>query len=405
MISVEQATQIILENAPSRGEEETPLLHSTGRVLRENLTADRDFPPFDRVTMDGIAIRFENFQNGQRSFPVEGLQAAGAPQLTLSQPTHCLEVMTGAMLPKGTDAVIRYEDLALKNGQATLLTDAIQVRQNIHPTGIDRKKGDVIVRAGSVISPAEIGVAATIGKANLRVAGLPKIAVISTGDELVEVHETPLAHQIRRSNAYSLAAALGTWGIEATMLHLPDEAAAMERILKEALENYDAILLSGGVSEGRLDFVPKVLAKLGVERLFHKVSQRPGKPFWFGALPETSGRATVVFAFPGNPVSTFMCLHRYFQPWLRAGLGLQPIVFQYAALEEDFFFKPDLTYFLQVKTTFRADGQLSAKPVAGGGSGDLANLADADAFLELPLEQQSFQKGDVFPVIRFRSWQ
>jgi molybdopterin molybdotransferase len=194
-----------------------------------------------------------------------------------------------------------------------------------------------------------------------------------------------------------MAAVLGTWGLPADLLHLPDDPAAIEATLGDCLTKYDVLLMSGGVSMGKFDHIPSALERLGVRQLFHKVSQRPGKPFWFGR-----SAGTVVFAFPGNPVSSFMCLHRYFQPWFRASMGLQAIENQYAALAEDYVFKPDLTYFLQVKLAAGPDGRLLATPVTGQGSGDLANLVDTDAFIELPLEKQVFQAGEVFPIWRYR---
>lgn len=397
MISVAQATAIVLENALPLPDETLPFHLAVGRTLREPLTADRDFPPFDRVSMDGIAICFAMFEAGQRRFFIENIQAAGAPQLSLVQKENCLEVMTGAMLPQGTDAVIRYEDLSIDGGFATILIEKIQKRQNIHEQGVDRKNGEMIVPTGKLISPAELGVAATIGKSQLRVAALPRVCVLSSGDELVEVNETPLPHQIRKSNVHVMAAVLGTWGLASDLLHLPDDPAAIEATLGDCLKKYDVLLMSGGVSMGKFDHIPAALERLGVRQLFHKVSQRPGKPFWFGR-----SEGTVVFAFPGNPVSSFMCLHRYFLPWLRASQGLQAIENQYAALAEDYVFKPDLTYFLQVKLAAGQDGRLLATPVTGQGSGDLANLVDSDAFLELPLERQEFKAGEAFHLWRFR---
>jgi molybdopterin molybdotransferase len=398
MISVQEATRIILSNATSYGVETLPLLQAAGCFLRQDLVADRDFPPFDRVAMDGIAICYEAFRAGRRVFPIEGLQAAGAPQLSLAGAHACLEVMTGAMLPAGTDTVIRYEDLEISKGQATMQVEDVQPGQNIHRQGSDRRQGETVVRAGCFVSPAEIGVAATIGQMHLRVAKLPRVAIISTGDELVGVEEMPLPHQIRRSNNYAIATALSRWGVGAPLLHLKDEKTDIETKLRHCLRHFDALLLSGGVSAGKLDFVPEVLDALGVEKLFHKVSQRPGKPFWFGKSPD----GPVVFALPGNPVSSFVCTLRYFQPWLRQGLGLSAFEERYAVLMEDYFFKPNLTYFLQVKTEWRKDGSVVAVPVTGGGSGDLANLVDADAFLELPRDRQDFRAGEAFPLIPYR---
>lgn len=399
MISVAEATQIVIENSLYLPDEMVPLRYAVGRVLQGYLEADRDFPPFDRVSMDGVALKFEKFEEGQRMFYIENVQAAGAPQLELKDEECCIEVMTGAMLPKGTDTVIRYEDLRVHESDRIVgvRTNDVKMGQNIHRQGSDRTIYDEIVPSYTLISPAEIGVAATIGHDKLRVACLPRVCVLSSGDELVEVDEVPLPHQIRKSNVHVMAAVLGQWGIAADLLHLPDDPAAIEATLGECLKNYDALLMSGGVSMGKFDHIPSALERLGVRQLFHKVSQRPGKPFWFGRSAQV-----VVFAFPGNPVSSFMCLHRYFRPWLLVSQGLETFDNQYAVLAEDYFFKPELTYFLQVKLAAGQDGRLLATPVTGQGSGDLANLVDADAFLELPLERQEFRAGEAFPIWKFR---
>ena len=397
MISVQQATQAILSHSIDLAEEVIPLQQATGRISQEDLTADRDFPPFHRVSMDGIAFQFDQFARGVRSFAVEGLQAAGAPQIMLEDSANCLEVMTGAVLPSGTDTVVRYEDVLIENGQATVQTDLVKHGQNVHNQGTDRTAGEIIVKRGKIISPAEIGVAATIGKPDVKVLKMPKVAIISTGDELVDVSEKPLPHQIRKSNVYNLASAVQQWGVPPNLFHLPDEKQVIRETLSNVLQDHDALILSGGVSAGKLDFVPGVLEELEVEKLFHKVSQRPGKPFWFGRF-----ESAVVFAFPGNPVSSFMCLNRYFRPWLRTCLGLPPFEKRYAVLGKDFYFKPDLTYFLQVKIEFGHDGVLRAMPIEGKGSGDLANLVDADAFMELPKGRNEFSAGDVFPIMFYR---
>ena len=399
MTTVEQATSTVLSTLISLENERVPLHECMGRCLREDLIADRDFPPFDRVMMDGIAISQKKFAAGQRSFLVEKLQAAGAPLLHLRSSENCLEVMTGAMRPYGTDAVIRYEDVELKDGVATVQIEEVKPWQNIHRQATDRAAGSVIVAAGRQISAAEIGVAATVGKSSLWVARMPKVAVISTGDELVDVDKRPLPHQIRRSNSHQLAAAVGQWGVSAELLHLADDPALIRPILADAIKKYDALILSGGVSMGKLDFVPSVLAELGVEKGFHKVGQRPGKPFWFGR-PKNKG--AVVFAFPGNPVSSFMCLNRYFRPWLRGSQGLPFFAGGHAILGRDFYFKPDLTYFLQVKISNGKDGTLTGMPLEGKGSGDLANLTETDAFLELPRGRDEFMAGEVFPLFRYR---
>ncbi len=398
MISVQEATEIILQHGMDLGVEEVPLTAAIGRVLREDLFADRPFPPYDRVTMDGIAIQYASFAKGSRSFPIEKVIAAGDPEGELGNPLNCVEIMTGAVLPKGVDIVIRYEDLAIKDGVAMIMTEAIKPIQNVHRKGSDRPQGSKIVAAGKLISPAEVGVAATIGKATLKVSRLPKTAIISTGDELVDVHEKPLPHQIRRSNVYRLQASLKQYHIEVDAYHLIDDQASIEKAIQQMLETYDVLLLSGGVSKGKFDFVPAAMEALGVKKLFHRIKQRPGKPFWFGVAPTGS----LVFALPGNPVSSFMCTQRYFVPWLRHSLGLDVLNLPIASLEKPVTFNPDLTYLCQVSTRFDKEGRLLAMPAEGRGSGDLANLVEADAFIELPRGRDTFEAGECFPVYFYR---
>jgi molybdopterin molybdotransferase len=185
------------------------------------------------------------------------------------------------------------------------------------------------------------------------------------------------------------------------MVHIPDEPVAIRSTLQQCLVNFDVLLLSGGISMGKFDYIPQVLKELEVDQIFHKVQQRPGKPFWFGK----HANGPVVFAFPGNPGATFMCTHRYFIPWLNASLGAESKQVVYAVLNSDFFFQPQLQYFLQVKLSFAEDGRLLATPVAGNGSGDFANLADTDAFMELPLSKNEFKKGEAYRVWMFNQLQ
>lgn len=397
MVTAQEAEAIIQKEVRGFGTENLPFTAALGRVLAEELRTDRDLPPFNRVAMDGIAISFAAFHQGVRSFKIAATQAAGDAPVTLPETAACIEIMTGAALPASVDTVIRYEDLEVSDGFARVLVSEIQKGQNIHAQGKDKKRHEVVAAAEQVISPGLIGMAAAVGATELTVKKLPKVVVISTGDELVPVDETPLPYQIRRSNSYMVQAALQKYHLYADLLHIPDEVEAIKQHLKECLAQYDVILLSGGISMGKFDFIPQVLALLDVEKLFHKVQQRPGKPFWFGKHPG----GALVFALPGNPASTFMCLHRYFIPWLEACLGVvRPPL--HAALAQDFSFDPALQYFLQVTLQVSENGQLQALPLAGNGSGDFANLVEADAFLELPAAQAIFTAGEVFRMWPFK---
>ncbi|MDT7829989.1 molybdopterin molybdotransferase MoeA [Pricia sp. S334] len=427
MISFEDAFQHVLLHPLHLGDEQVDLLRAPGRILAENITADRDFPPFDRSTKDGIAIRFSAIDKGIDRFKIEGTLSAGMAQQRLISESNCFEIMTGAVLPEGADTIIMYEDTDIENGWATL-TKTPDQGQNIHAQGSDETAGAVLLRRGLKINAAAIGVLASVGKTEVVVKKLPSICVISTGNELVEVSETPLPHQIRKSNILSLTAALQRLNIVPARLHLTDDRKIIEMELREAFEQHDVLLLSGGVSKGKFDFIPDVLADLGVEKIFHRVAQRPGKPFWFGVLDsngvsqkqglrkreteikdgsgqsgtKTSGktanmqaekkdikergtrpeRKTTVFSFPGNPVSTFANYHVYFLPWLSLSLGLESEKLE-VIMEKPVRPHPRLTLFLQVETQWR-EGRIRAKPIQGNGSGDLVSLAKADGFIRVP---------------------
>ena len=396
MITVQEAEKIVLSCIKDYGKEQVPFMSALGRVLAEEMVADRDLPPYNRATMDGIAISAGDFEKGLRSFRIKATQAAGDAPIHITAAGECIEIMTGAAVSHTTDTVIRYEDITIKDGAATITADTINRGQNIHIKGRDRKRGETVAPALQYITPALISMAASVGLSSLTVKKLPRVMIISSGDELVEVDQTPSPYQIRRSNNYTLKAILQQHSITADMLHIPDDPAITRRQVGECLQEYDVIILSGGVSMGKFDYIPQALESLQVAPLFYKVQQRPGKPFWFGA----HAGGTLVFALPGNPVSGFMCIHRYFLPWLQASLGLAPNP-QWAVLAGDFSFAPPLQYFLQVKLAGNEQGQLLATPVAGNGSGDFANLADTDAFMELPAERNNFRKGEVFPVWRF----
>ena len=400
MIEVSEAVKIINEAQLSLPTTTIPLHKAVGRVLRHDIIADTDFPPFDRVMMDGIAIRWSDFDQGIRTYNIVGTQPAGHPQMKLHNMSGCLEVMTGAMIPEGADLVIPYEDLKIdeEKNTATVLIDQTAPGKNIHKQGSDKKQGDLLVSSGIIIGTPEIAIAAAVGQVELFVTKNPSIAILATGNELIGIEQKPLPHQIRRSNVYALAAELRRMGLKSDVYHVADDKENLTLTLKEMLAEHAVILLSGGVSMGKFDFVPEVLESLGVVKKFHRIRQKPGKPFFFGVIEHQN----FVFAFPGNPVSTFLCFYKYFIPWLRKCLGVKDIIERKAVLSTDFSIKTGLTYFLQVKTHIDHDARLIATPVMGRGSGDHANLLISNAFLELPGDLNNFKKGETFNLIPFR---
>lgn len=396
MVSVSEATRLIQEQIYRPGLERVKIEAAEGRVLAETIKADRDFPPFDRVAMDGIAVAYKAIEEGWEGFRVEGIQPAGQPRLTLKNDKNCIEVMTGAMLPIGCDTVIRYEDVVIVNDIAKLKVKTVTQGQSIHTRAQDAQRGAVILAPGVRISTGEVALLAAVGRLETDVYRYPKTAIVSTGNELVDIHDRPLPHQIRRSNSYALRAALHTLGCPADLFHLMDDRNAMERELGKLFGIYEVIILSGGVSKGKFDFIPAVLQSLGVTTVFHQVSQKPGKPIFFGTT-----KKQVVFGLPGNPVSTFLCFYKYIRPWLLQTIGTKPAE-EFAILTHDINMKNgDLTHFLQVRLT-NESGKRLATPVPGGGSGDFANLRDVDGFLEIPQGMPACSAGEAYPLIPFR---
>lgn len=394
MISSKEALDIIVNQVLDFGTEKVALEQSTGRCLARKLKADRDFPPFDRVCMDGIAVQFDSLKD-TNTLRISGTQLAGDKQTKLENALECIEVMTGASLPKGTDTVIPFEHIR-KNRNRYKIIDKVRKGQNIHFKGEDRKKRDILLDEHRLITGAEVASLATLGIEKVKVKRLPKTAIVSTGNELVDISEKPKPHQIRMSNAAMLQSLLNEHHISSDLFHITDNAKTLKKRIAKILKKYDLVLFSGGVSKGKADYLPEVLEKTGVKKLFHRVQQRPGKPFWFGA-----GEETTVFAFPGNPISTFCCFQKYFKPWINACQRIKDEELT-AVLTDNFTFRPKLTYFLQVKTSRNKQSQLEATPVKGNGSGDLANLLDADSLLELPAHRTNFKRGEVFPIISFR---
>jgi molybdopterin molybdotransferase len=367
-------------------------------VLRENIYAERDHPPFDRVAMDGIALTAAGAAGNLGRLRVCGTQAAGEPPRTLEDPGTCIEIMTGAILPRGCDAVVPVEQVQRVGEYAEIGRKPVTPWQNVHRRGSDCQQGSLLLAAGTRLSPPEVAIAAGAGMARLRVSAQPMIVVISTGNELVEPGDPIQPHQVRRSNAYGITASLRQHGFTRVADdHLRDDETELTERLGFHLRTHDVLILSGGVSMGKLDLVPKVLEKLGVSLVFHHVAQRPGKPMWFGV----SQTGPAVFALPGNPVSTLVCLSRYVLPALRAAMGQAPADTPRIAITAPFEVKVPLALYLPVKLRSDDWGRTSAEPRPTNGSGDFTALAGTEGFVELPPGPGTLPKGFV---ARFFRW-
>lgn len=399
MLTVAEARLAISTAIREFETEAVELSGATGRVLCQSVVAERDQPPFDRVTMDGIAVAFDALAEGIRTFTIQDTQHAGDPVTALTDNTHCIEIMTGAVLPHGTDCVIPVERIAVAEGLAEVARDYTpERRQFVHTQGSDHRRNSEVLAPGSIITPLEVAVIASCGLCQVEVARQPVISVISTGNELVPPGRPIDAHQIRLSNGPAIVAMLRQQGFaDCRHDHLRDDPESLRTSLAGHLRDSGVLILSGGVSMGKADFVPRVLGELGVKPLFHKISQRPGKPMWFGLNSENRA----VFALPGNPVSTLVCCRHYVLPALFHASGRPARQEEWALLTEDVTFKPELTYFLPVRLQSGIDGKLRARPVPTNTSGDFASLAGTDGYVELARELSHFPAGSPVPLHRW----
>lgn len=395
-ISVAAAEALIDAHMPRFASERVPLAQAQGRILRQDIRADRDQPPFDRVMMDGIAIRHDTSRTRYR---LAGTQLAGQAAMALAASDDCLEVMTGAMLPEGTDTVVPVESLHKSDGYATLGANAVNAAgQFVHRRGSDCREGELLLSPGRMLRAPEIAVLATNGIADVEVARLPAIAVVATGDELVDIHAQPEPWQIRRSNDHGIAAALRDAHFsDVSLHHVADEHERILILLDELLQRDDVVVLCGGVSMGQRDYIPSALEALGVKRVFHKIAQRPGKPMWFGIAPGNKP----VFALPGNPVSALVCTLRYVLPALRAASGMSASRPRVVTLAAPLTTHASLTCFIPVALEDGVDGRMMAQPVPSATSGDFASLVRTDGIIELPPNALPFEAGFTAP---FRAW-
>lgn len=402
LLTPAQATATVSSHLPSLPTEDCAIESAHGRVARQNLAADRPMPPFDRVTMDGFAVRSADLAaNPQAPLEVIGYQGAGMIAQEIKTPGTAVEVGTGATLPHGADAVVPYEDTDRKDNRMCLIAGATcEPGQSVHHEGSDFPAGTLLVKSGTMLTGREIAVAATVGASRISVASRPAIAVVATGDELMEVNTAILApQQIRKSNDYAIRAALlqSQLASRVERFHLRDNRTEIESSLRQILASFDVTILTGGVSKGKRDHIPEVLAELGATEHLRGIAQRPGKPMWFGTTP----RRTPVFALPGNPVSTYTCLHRYVLPALRQMAGATPAAPETVVLGEPFRFPKPLAYMLPVQLSTDAQGNRRAAPAPFNTSGDLGGLLGTDGFVELPANREAFPAGTT---VQFWRW-
>ncbi|MBV09813.1 gephyrin-like molybdotransferase Glp [Rubinisphaera sp.] len=401
MLSVSEAFQLIEQNILPVSACEVLLSQASGRVSACDITSDSDSPPFDKALMDGFAIRTQDIQPDVRLKVLERITAGEVPQCSLKERT-AIQVMTGAQLPAGTDAVIRIEDvLTPEEDEISFTIDSISPGRNIMSRGESMQTGEVVVACGERLAFPKIALLAELGRSKVSIYPQPSVAVLATGNELVPVDQTPGPGQIRNSNETMLFAQVENSGAKAVPLGIArDDRADLISHIKTGLQS-DFLLLSGGVSAGVLDLVPSVLAELGVQQVFHKVHMKPGKPIWFGVRPADAEnpRPCYVFGLPGNPVSSMVC----FELFVRYALNrienrpCQSVECRKAHLTQAHLVKGDRPVYYPARITHN-DHEFTATPVRWVGSADLRGASEANGMILFTPRDAEYLENEIVDV-------
>jgi len=390
LIQADEAKTIISKHLRKFSSSYISIEKCVGRTLRQDIVADRPLPPFNRSMMDGYALRFSDIAKVD-SFNISATAAAGTQKITLNDKIgSCIEIMTGAVVPNGADIVVPYEETEyLDNGEIRISpSNRRHLGSAIHPIGSDHNSNEILVRAGCIIGSREIAIAATCGYSKLKISNNPSIAVVTTGDELVSVSEIPKSYQSRRSNDLSMVATLNSLGYQVKeCAHLNDERISMKASLLRLTKSYEIVLVSGGVSKGKKDFIPGILDEIGLTCQFHGVAQKPGKPLGFWSNDLCS-----VFALPGNPQSTLICIHQYVLPALKAASGNNINKNTSVDLLDSATGIENITTFLPVSVT--AENKATQCPCQN--SGDLVRILSSDGYIELPPKAIHYPAGSTF---------
>ena len=398
MISPDQALKIVLDNVAPLGLERVSIAHAIGRTVAEEIRSPRDIPGFDNSAMDGYAVRAADVAAAGENHPValEVLETVGAgvmPSATVG-PGQAVRTMTGAPIAAGADAIIPVERTRGTDRKVDILASA-QSGAFVRPRGEDLRQGELVISPGKALTASDLGMIATLNRAMVDVCRRPRVAIVATGDELVDVDQPPSGAQVVNSSAYALAGAIREAGGEPIMLKVArDRPEEVRSRLAEALA-FDVVLSTGGVSVGQFDHVKVVLDELGMRQLFHGVAQKPGRPLKFGTI---GGRP--IFGLPGNPVSTMVCFYLYVYPALRrmAGQGALGLPRMPARCAVDIPVAKDLTEFVRV-TLDRRGADLFATPTGNQGSGILSSLSRAHALLVGPAAKTLLRQGEEATVL------
>jgi molybdopterin molybdotransferase len=396
MLSVAQALEIVLEQAKPLPPETAELTPQTlGLIVAEDVVSDIDMPPFDKAMMDGFALRTADLRDGQAELAIiEEIPAGKMPTLPIAS-GQAARIMTGAPMPTGADAVVMIERCELMGHRVRVNDARLKPGQNILLHGREMRVGEAVLAAGARLRPQEFGLLATVGRTVVKVHPAPRVAIVSTGDEIVEPTVTPGPGQIRNSNGPMLTAQVCRAGGVPRFLGIArDEPSHLRALIAEGLQA-DVLILSGGVSAGKLDLVPGVLAELGVQALFHKVAMKPGKPILFGVKPPR-----LVFGLPGNPVSSMVGFELFVRPAIRGLMALVPGPHLVkATLTKDYPYRTDRPTYHPARLQLIETGW-TVEPVAWFGSPDLRGVLPTNAFLVLPEGDHAHRAGASLMVLR-----
>jgi molybdopterin molybdotransferase len=397
VLTFEEARSVVLwyaERVSAPSAETIAIEDALGRVLASDVAADRDYPPFPRATRDGYAVRAVDLANLPATLKVVGQIKAGDDFRGEIASGSCAEIMTGAAVPHGADAVVMVEFTA-RRGDSVHINRGVAAGENVVPRGAESKQSEIVLRRGTRIGPQEVSVLTTIGCTRVQVFPKPAVAVLSTGDEVVEIDKRPGPVQIRNSNAYSLSAQIASaGGVPTRLLIAPDKKVRLRELIERGLEA-DLLLLSGGVSMGKYDLVEQVLHELGARFYFTGVKIQPGKPLVFGHV-----RGKYFFGLPGNPVSTMVTFRLFASAMLDALGGAKPgdLRFTLAELSADVSAKTGLTRFLPAKLTPDIR-RPTVSLVPWNGSGDVFAQAKADCLLVIPPDRERIPKGEMVTIL------
>jgi molybdenum cofactor synthesis domain-containing protein len=401
MLRIEDALDIVLDHTPAatNNKEEVPLADALGRVLRQDVISDVDMPPFDRARMDGYAVRSVDIGYATPDKPAIvqeiGEAAAGQAFSGFVGVNEAVRIMTGAPVPPGADSVQKIEVITVNNGVVEI-HEPTKPQQNITPRGVEAKAGNLMLEAGAIITPAAAAVLASFGYAMVEVAHRPKLVLLSTGDELVEVWEKPSTAQIRNSNTFSLAGYARAAGAEVLSAGIVrDDFSATKIAIAEAAALADVVMLSGGVSMGDYDLVKPALTELGAEIFVEKVAMHPGKPTVFAKLGDT-----LIFGLPGNPVSVAVAFHLFARPALLKMQGATEIHLPRVIAKAAAYVKgaPPRRSHQPARLTIR-NGIAEVKPLKWAGSSDVVAFMQADALIVVPEDRKGYDAGELVEVI------